>query len=44
MQPSPDPRLRFVLAHLEHASGSLDLRPDAHHRATKALASVASAK
>jgi hypothetical protein len=43
MQPRPDPRLRRILAHLEHASRGLDLGP-AHQRATNALASVASPK
>ena len=29
MQPRSDPRLRLILPDLEHASGRLDLRPDA---------------
>src|SRR5215813_5547914 len=28
VQPRPDPRLRLILAHLEHAAGYLDLRRD----------------
>jgi hypothetical protein len=32
VQPGPDPRRQLILAHLEHASGSLDLRPDASSR------------
>jgi hypothetical protein len=38
-----DPRRRLILPNLEHAPGGLHLGP-AHHRATNALASVASAK
>ena len=43
MQPSLDPRLWLVLPHFEHASAVSTFAP-MHHRATNALASVASAK
>jgi hypothetical protein len=43
VQSSPDPRRRLIFTHLKDASGSFGLGTDAP-RATKALASVASAK
>jgi hypothetical protein len=40
---SPNPHCRLILSHPENASRSLNYEP-AHHRATKALAIVASKK
>ena len=43
MQPRPDPRRRFIL-HTWNTPPAVSVFDPTHHRATKALASVASAK